>query len=383
MDMTISKFQINLDQRELDYLVARLRETRWPDRETVDDWSQGVPLTSIRDLCDYWAQSYDWRRCERRLNALGQFTTEIDGLGIHFLHIRSPCPEAKPLLMTHGWPGSVVEFLDVIEPLTNPEAHGGVAGDAFHVVLPSLPGFGFSGKPTEPGWTLEKIAFAWATLMARLGYDRYFAQGGDWGAILTTVMASLRVPGCVGIHLNAVLVYPGEQDLIDLTPGESAGLAAGQNFEANESGYFKLQTTRPQTIGYALHDSPAAQAAWIYEKLHAWSDNDGVLEDVISRDAILDNIMMYWITATATSSARMYWQNTSEIGKYANANLTLPVGATIFPKETIRPSRRWAARHFSNIVHWNEVDRGGHFAAFEQPGLFVDELRACFRRMDV
>ncbi len=359
-------------------LQSRLATTRWPERETVGDWNQGVPLDRIKALCDYWARDYDWRRCEARLNALGQYRTRIDGLRIHFLHVRSRNPDAVPLILTHGWPGSVVEFLDVIGPLTDPVAHGADAADAFHVVVPSLPGFGFSDKPTTTGWGVERIATAWITLMKRLGYGRFFAQGGDWGAAITTAIGMRGRPECAGIHLNMPLIYPGKDDLAKLTEAEQASVASMKFYRRSDSGYAKMQRTRPQTLGYGLTDSPAGQAAWIYEKFHAWTDNDGVPESALTRDAMLDNIMLYWLPATAASSARLYWES---LDSFRTTPLALPVGVTIYPKEFSRPSRRWAERNFANIIHWNETDRGGHFAAFEQPDLFVAELRSCFRKI--
>lgn len=378
MSEAIIRFELAIPDATLVDLRSRLANTRWPERETVDNWSQGVPLDRIKALCDYWARDYDWRRCETRLNALGQYRTGIDGLGIHFLHARSPHPDAMPLLLTHGWPGSVIEFLDVIGPLTDPVAHGGDARDAFHVVIPSLPGFGFSDKPTTTGWGVERIAAAWLTLMKRLGYARYVAQGGDWGAAVTTAIGALAPPECRGIHLNMPLIYPGKEDMSDLTAAEQASVAAMKFYRQSDSGYAKQQRTRPQTLGYGLTDSPAAQAAWIYEKFHAWTDNTGEPESALSRDAMLDNIMLYWLPATAASSARLYWES---LAHFRTWPLALPVGVTIFPGEFSRPSRRWAERHYANIIHWNETDKGGHFAAFEQPQLFVTELRNCFRQV--
>jgi len=272
----------------------------------------------------------------------------------------------------------VVEFLDVIGPLTDPAAHGGDAADAFHVVIPSLPGFGFSDKPACAGWGVERIAKAWVTLMKRLGYSRFFAQGGDWGAAVATAIGMLAPPECVGIHLNMPLIYPGKDDLAQLTLAEQASVASMKFYRTSDSGYAKLQRTRPQTLAYGLTDSPAAQAAWIYEKFHAWTDNRGEPEDALTRDAMLDNIMLYWLPATAASSARLYWES---MAFFKTQPLALAVGVTIYPKEFSRPSRRWAERHFANIVHWNEAGKGGHFAAFEQPSLFVAELRDCFRKI--
>ena len=274
MSETIDPFNLAISDEVLADLRSRLATTRWPERETVGDWSQGVPLDRIKALCDYWAREYDWRRCEARLNALGQYRTRIDGLRIHFLHVRSRNRDAAPLILTHGWPGSVVEFLDVIDPLTDPAAHGADAADAFHVVVPSLPGFGFSDKPTTTGWGVERIAAAWITLMKRLGYGRFFAQGGDWGAAITSAIGMRRPPECAGVHLNMPLIYPGKDDLAQLTEAEQASVASMKFYRRSDSAYAKMQRTRPQTLGYGLTDSPAAQAAWIYEKFHAWTDND-------------------------------------------------------------------------------------------------------------
>ncbi|MCK9382471.1 MAG: epoxide hydrolase [Sulfuritalea sp.] len=378
MSESIDPFKLAVTDETLADLRSRLANTRWPDRETVGDWSQGVPLDRIKALCDYWARDYDWRHCEARLNGFGQYHTSIDGLRIHFLHVRSPSPDAVPLILTHGWPGSVVEFLDVIGPLTDPVAHGGNAADAFHVVIPSLPGYGFSDKPATTGWGVERIAAAWIALMTRLGYQRFLAQGGDWGAAVTSAIGMLAPPECVGIHLNMPLIYPGKDDLLHLTAAEQASVASMKFYRQSDSGYAKLQRTRPQTLAYGLTDSPAAQAAWIYEKFYAWTDNRGEPESALTRDAMLDNIMLYWLPATAASAARLYWES---LAFFKTTPLALPVGVTIYPKEFSRPSRRWAERHFANIIHWNETEKGGHFAAFEQPALFVTELRNCFRKI--
>ncbi len=376
MTNAITPFVLDVPQADLDDLQRRLTSIRWAERETVDDWSQGAPLAKVRALCDYWRTGYDWRRCEARLNGLGQFKTEIDGLGVHFLHVRSPHPNALPLLITHGWPGSVIEFLKVIGPLTDPVAHGGRAEDAFHVIAPSVPGFGFSDKPSAAGWNIKRIADAFITLMARLGYERWVAQGGDVGAFVSTAIGVARPAGCLAIHLNMPLAGPTPEDREKLTPAEEASLAASAEFARTGQGYSAQQSTRPQTLGYGLVDSPAGQAAWIYEKLWAWSDNQGAPEDVFTLDEMLDNIMLYWLPAAAASAARLYWEGAR---LRASSRLDLPVGVSIFPKEISRPSRRWAERRMSNIIYWNELDRGGHFAAWEQPGLFVQELRNCFR----
>ncbi len=374
----IQPFTVAIPEAALVDMRQRLAAARWPRVEVVADWSQGVPTAALRTLCDYWHDRYDWRRCEAALNAVPQFTTEIDGVGIHFLHVRSSEPAALPIVLTHGWPGSVIEFLDVIGPLTDPAAHGAAGTQAFHVVVPSLPGYGFSDAPPVAGWGVEKIADAWITLMRRLGYTRFVAQGGDWGAAVTTAIAMARPPECAGIHLNMPLVFPQESDFADLTPSEQASVARMKYYQDRHSGYAKLQGTRPQTIGYALADSPIGQAAWIYEKFQAWTDNDGMPESALSVDAMLDAITLYWLTNSAASSARLYWESAEA---FKAQTIDLPVGASIFPAEIFRPSRRWAERNYLNLIHWNEPPRGGHFAAFEQPGLFVDELRACFAQL--
>jgi len=378
MSEAITPFTLAIDQGALDDLNRRLDHARWPEKETVDDWTQGSPLAKVRALCDHWRHGYDWRRCEARLNGLGQFKTEIDGIDIHFLHVRSPHADALPLLITHGWPGSVIEFMKVIEPLTNPTAHGGRAEDAFHVIAPSLPGYGFSGKPTVAGWGVGKIAGAWIQLMGRLGYDRWVAQGGDWGSAVTTVIGLMRPQGCLAIHVNMPLVHPAPEEIIDPTPQEQAALAALAYYQEKDSGYSKQQSTRPQSVGYGLVDSPIGLAGWIYEKMWAWTDNQGAPEDVLTHDEMLDNIMLYWLPGNGASSARLYWES---FGVGASIPLEIPVGVSMFPKEIFRTSRRWAEAKMKNLIHWNELDRGGHFAAWEQPALYVGEVRTCFAKV--
>jgi epoxide hydrolase len=375
-------FRIEVAETELKDLRARLRGARWPERETVADWSQGVPLDYLRELCRYWADAYDWRATEARLNALPQFRATIDGLGIHFLHVRSPHAGALPLVITHGWPGSIVEFLDAIGPLTDPPAHGGDASDAFHVVCPSLPGYGFSDKPAQPGWGIERIAAAWTALMSQLGYERYGAQGSDWGTSISATIAKLDPAHVAGIHLTPPLAPPDPETLDDPTERERAALASLEHSAEWDSGYSREHATRPQTIGYALVDSPVALCAWIVEKFWAWTDCNGHPENALTRDQLLDNLMLYWLPRTGASSARLYWESIAQVNRWISGvvddTIDVPTGCSIFPKELQRPSRRWAERRFVDIRHWNELARGGHFAAFEQPELFVDEVRAFF-----
>jgi pimeloyl-ACP methyl ester carboxylesterase len=376
-------FRIDVPEAEIVDLANRLDRARWPERETVDDWSQGVPLEYLQALCRYWREQYDWRGTEARLNQLDQYRTSIDGVNIHLLHARSPEPGALPLIITHGWPGSVLEFEAVIGPLTDPVAWGGEARDAFSVVLPSLPGYGFSGKPAEPGWGVERIADAWAELMSRLGYRRFGAQGGDWGSSVTTRLAQQHADRLVGIHLTPPLAAPDPATFDDLTDAEQASLDALRHAQAAEDGYSAEQSTKPQTIGYSLVDSPVGLCAWIVEKFRTWADCGGVPENALTRDQILDDITLYWFTRTGASAARLYWESISEVQKVFTSgtgdHVDVPTGASLFAKENPRPSRRWAARRFCDLRYWNDVPRGGHFAAFEQPDLFVDEVRAFFR----
>ncbi len=379
MGQEIVPFRIEIAEAEMADLRRRLRQTRWPEHETVADWSQGVPLAYLRELCDYWADGYDWRATEARLNALPQFQTEIDGIRFVFAHVRSPNPGALPLILTHGWPGSVVEFMKVIGPLSRP----GQAADAFHLVCPSLPGYGFSGKPERTGWGIERIARAWAVLMERLGYSRYGAVGSDWGTSVSTLLGQQDRAHVAGVHLIPPLAGPDPATLDDLTDAERAALAALEYSAEWDSGYSREHATRPQTIGYALVDSPAALAAWIVEKFWAWTDHDGPLEDVLTRDELLDNLMLYWLPGTGASAARLYWESIRQVNEWiagtSASPVEVPVGCSVFPRELQRPSRRWAQKRFADIRYWNEPARGGHFAAFEQPELFVEEVRAFFR----
>ena len=374
----IESFTLRVEDQVLDRLRQRLDDVRWPDCEPVADWSQGVPLSRMKELVDYWKSGYDWRRCERRLNDLGQFRVRIDGIDIHFLHIRSPHERALPLILTHGWPGSVIEFLKCVEPLTDPTRHGGKAEDAFHLVIPSLPGFGFSSKPVEPGWNVQRVASVWHILMQALGYERYGAQGGDWGAVVTTEMGVLRPAGLLGIHLNLPFVIP---DPLPAEPSdeEAAMLEALVYYNRWQSGYSTLQASRPQTLGYLLADSPVGQAAWIYEKFYEWSDCDGDPANIFTSDELLDNITLYWLTNSGASSARLYWE--SFHGAFGAREIHLPVACSIFPGDIYRAPRSWAERCMHNLVYWNELDRGGHFPAFEQPDIFAKEVRQAFRTM--
>jgi len=374
----IRPFKIAIGEDVLKDLKQRLANTRWPEKETVDDWSQGIPLAYTQEVCDYWLNSYDWRAREALLNKYPQFMTEFNGLDIHFIHARSSHPDARPLLMTHGWPGSIVEFQKVIGPLIDPVAHGGNAEDAFHVVCPALPGFGFSGKPTNTGWSIEKIAETWNQLMLRLGYDAYFAQGGDWGAAVTSAIGMQNLGNCQAIHVNMVIVEPDPATMNDLTPLEQSALAGMQYYSDHDSGYSKQQSTRPQTVAYGLTDSPVGQMAWVLEKYWAWMDCDGHPENVLSKDELLDNIMLYWCTASAASSARLYWESFNDLSR---DEIVLATGCSVYPKEIFRSSRRWAEQRFKNLIHWNELDKGGHFAAFEVPETFIKEVRNCFRTL--
>ena len=371
----ITPFTTPVDSDALSDLRDRLARTRWSPREVVDDWSQGVPLSTIQSLCAYWADGYDWPARAALLDRHSQFRTTIDGIGIHFVHVRSPIDDAMPLVLSHGWPGSIVEFQDVIGPLTDPVAHGGDPSDAFHVVCPSLPGYGWSDAPTIPGIGVQWIADAWSTLMARLGYDRFFAQGGDWGSMVTSSLGERDPDHVAGIHLNMPIVIPSTEAETD---EELDAAESRSQFQKFDSGYMKLQSTRPQTLGYGLTDSPAGCAAWIVEKLWSWSENGGDLNRCFTDDQILDNVMLYWLSGTSTTSARLYWEIQQAL--YLPVP-TVPVGCTIFPGEMTRTSRRWAEAFYPDLRYFNVTLQGGHFAAWEQPDLFVDEIRACFRTM--
>jgi pimeloyl-ACP methyl ester carboxylesterase len=387
-DNAVRPFRINVPEEALVDLRRRLAATRWPGRETVTDQSQGVPLAKIQELVRYWGTDYDWRKVEAKLNALPQFVTKIDGVDIQFVHIRSRHPNALPLIMTHGWPGSIVELLKVIGPLTDPTAYGGRAEDAFDLVLPSLPGYGFSGKPQGTGWGPDQVGRAWAELMGRLGYERYVSQGGDWGAIVSHAMGRQAPVGLLGIHVNMPAVVPesvakalSNSDPVPsgLSDAEKAAFASLDAFYKKGTGYSAMMVTRPQTLGYGLADSPAGQAAWIYDKLAAWTHSGGEPERALTRDEMLDNISLYWLTNSATSSAQLYWENNGNV--FNAVDISIPVGVTVFPGEIYRAPRSWAERNYHKLIYWHEVEKGGHFAAWEQPELFAAEIRAAFRSL--
>ncbi|MEU2093228.1 epoxide hydrolase family protein [Nocardia beijingensis] len=382
MNDRVRPYRIAIDDADLRDLRERLLRTRWPEREPVADWSQGVPLAYLRELCRYWADEYDWPATEARLNRIPQISTEIDGVPIHALHLRSPNPEAIPLVLTHGWPGSFLEFEQVLGQLSDPATHGGDPADAFHIVVPSLPGYGFSGRPTEPGWGIHRIARAWAELMTRLRYERFIAAGSDWGTSISTSIALQQPHRLLGLHLVPPLAAP---DRTDAHPTEAERRALADLEERNRTGsaYSAVHATRPQTLGYGLLDSPAALCAWVVEKVWTWCDHQGDLDTVLTRDQVLDNVTLYWLTATGASSTRLYWESIDEVTEWFTTavgdQITVPTAASVFPAEVPRPSYRWASKRFTNIVHWGQPPRGGHFAAWEQPELFVAEARAARR----
>lgn len=369
----IRPFTVDIPDAEIDDLKGRLANTRWPNAETVTDWSQGVRLENTQALIHHWLHEYDWRRFESQLNRFPQFLTTIDGLDIHFIHVKSKNPNAMPLILTHGWPGSIVEFMKLIEPLTDPVAFGGDIADSFDAVIPSLPGFGFSGKPTDTGWTTVRIATAWAELMKRLGYTRWAAQGGDWGSAVTTTLGAMQPEGLVGIHLNSQYAFPA-QIPARLSPEEQNAVDTLALYNGDMGGANHLQATKPETIGIALADSPAGQAAWVYDKFQSKTDNNGLAEDALTLDEMLDAISLYWFTNSAASSARIYWENRS--GSMAGPKLTLPVAVTVFPRDIPLPPRTWIEATYTNLIHYGEADKGGHFAALEQPETMIREIRA-------
>lgn len=388
----IRPFRINVAEEALIDLRRRIAATRWPDRETVSDRSQGVRFEKIQPLVRYWGTDYDWRKAEAKLNALPQFITELDGLDIQFTHVRSRHPNALPLIMTHGWPGSVLELLKTVGPLTDPTAHGGRAEDAFHLVMPTYPGYGFSGKPQGTDWNPSRVARAWHELMRRLGYTRYVAQGGDWGAIISEVMAIQAPTGLLGIHTNMpgtappsvlTLIRNREPAPVGFSDAEKIAFAGLEAFYRTGFGYAEMMNTRPQTLGYGLSDSPVGLAAFFYDKFAAWTHSGGEPERVLSPDEMLDDITLYWLTNTGTSSSRSYWDAAQLGGGPFNARdiPTVPVAVTVFPGEIYRAPRSWGEKNYHNLIYWNEVDKGGHFAAWEVPQLFATEVRAAFRSL--
>lgn len=381
MSHAVTPFTLDIPQVDLNDLQDRLSRTRWPDESPVEDGRQGPPLAKLRALVARWQGGYDWRRCEALLNGLGQHVTKIDGVDIHFLHIPSAHAEAMPLLLTHGWPGSVLEFRHVIDPLVNPTAHGGTAQDSFHLVIPSMPGFGFSGKPTEPGWSPARIAGAWSTLMARLGYDRWGAQGGDWGAMVTLILGHMAPAGLAGIHLNFVPFQPSEAEIANADDDEQQMLSDAARYDAEYSAYMKLQASRPQSVAFSLADSPVGLAAWIYALFQDVSDSGGNLESVFDLDEIIDEIMFYWLPNAGPSSARLYWEGMQamQAGGMPQDTMKTPTGISMFRGEQVRLSRRWAETRFDRILHFAAHDRGGHFAALERPESLIDDLRVTFR----
>ena len=384
----IRPFRFDVPKEAIVELRRRLTATRWPERETVADRSQGVQLATMQTLVRYWATDYDWRKVEARLNALPQFITEIDGLDIQFAHVRSRHADALPLVMTHGWPGSIIELLKVVGPLTDPTAHGGRPEDAFHLVLPSLPGYGFSGKPTSTGWGPERIAHAWTELMGRLKYAHYVSQGGDWGSVVSDVMARQAPPGLLGIHVNMPATIPpeiakalqnGEPAPASLSDAEKRAYAGMDDLYKKGSGYALMMITRPQTMGYGQADSPAGLAAWMYDKFADWTQSGGDPERVLTKDEMLDAISLYWFANCPTSAARLYWENNAN--NFNAVSISIPAAITVFPGEIYRAPRSWAEQSYHKLIYFNEAEKGGHFAAWEQPDIFARELRAAFKSL--
>jgi pimeloyl-ACP methyl ester carboxylesterase len=394
-DNAIRPFRVHVPQEAIDDLRRRLAATRWPDKETVADQSQGVQLTTMKELVRYWGTEYDWRKAEAKLNALPQFITNIDGLDIHFIHVRSKNPNALPLIVTHGWPGSVFEQLKIIDPLTDPTVYGGGPEDAFDLVIPSIPGYGFSGKPTGTGWDPDRIARAWAELMKRLGYTRYVAQGGDWGSPISSAMARQASAGLLGIHINLPATIPPDVAAVLASGGPApAGLSEKERtafnsldtFNKKERAYAVMMGTRPQTVGYGLMDSPIGLAAWMlgHPGFTQWTYSGGNSEKTPTKDDVLDDITLYWLTNSALSSARLYWENRNSILNAAaqkTAEISLPVAVTVFPREIYQAPQTWTRRAYRNLIYFHEADKGGHFAAWEQPQIFSEEIRAAFRSL--
>jgi pimeloyl-ACP methyl ester carboxylesterase len=376
-------FLVEIPQEQLDDLHRRLADARWPAEPADLGWARGVPSAYLKELADYWRTEYDWRAAEARLNSYPQFVTQINGADVYFMHVRSPEPDARPLLISHGWPGSVVEFQDIIGPLTDPRSHGGDPADAFHLVIPSIPGFGFSGPLNTTGWGTHQVAEAWAELMRRLGYDRYFAQGGDAGSVISLDLGRTDPDHVAGVHVNMLLTFPSGNpaELEGLSEQDMARLGQLSRFDTELSAYMKLQSTRPQTLAYGLTDSPVGQLAWIVEKFREWTDSSKVPEDAISRDQMLTIVSIYWLTATAGSSATLYYEDADMLRKIGAGEVPppppvpVPVGVAVFPRDILLPIRRIAERDLANITRWTEFDRGGHFAAMEQPDLLVSDIR--------
>lgn len=390
-DESIRPFKIEVPQAQLDDLRKRIADTRWPDKETVNDSSQGIQLQRVQDLVRYWGTDYDWRKAEAQLNALPEFVTTIDGVDIQFIHVRSRHPNALPVLLTHGWPGSTFEFIKAIGPLTDPTAYGGRAEDAFDVVIPSIPGYGFSGKPTDLGWGPDRTARAWDVLMKRLGYTHYVSQGGDHGSVISDALARQAPKGLLAIHLNMPATIPGslvkginsgDPAPSDLPTPEREAFQSLSTFFGRNAAYGAMMVTRPQTIGYSLSDSPSGLAAWMYEKFAQWSDSDGVPERVLSRDEMLNDITLYWLTNTGASSSRFYWENNNNnfsAEAQKTKEIKIPVGISVFPGEIYRAPESWSKQAYPTLYYYHQVEKGGHFAAWEQPQLFAEELRAAFK----
>jgi microsomal epoxide hydrolase len=375
----LTPFQVDVPEAVLDDLRDRLARTRWPDQIPGSGWGYGTDLGYLRDLCETWRTSFDWRAQEKRFNQWPHFLTEIGGQQVHFIHARSPEPDALPLLITHGWPGSVSEFLDVIGPLSDPRAHGGDPADAFHVVCPSIPGYGWSGPTREPGWDVRRVSETWKQLMAGLGYERYGAQGGDWGAIISSDLGLVDAEHLAGIHLNMLIAFPPAGDTTELTEQEQADVAALQEFLQTGTAYQEIHGKNPQTLGYGLTDSPAGLAGWIVEKFYAWTDNGGSPDDAVTRDQLLTNLTVYWVTSTINSSVRLYCES-QRSGRFGpmSQRVEVPTAAAVFPKEIFRTPKAWAEAAF-DLRRYTRFDRGGHFAALEEPDLLIGDVRAFFR----
>ncbi len=384
----IRPYKVHISDAALSDLRKRIAATRWPEKETVNDRSQGVQLEQLQRLVKYWGTEYDWRKTEAKLNALPQFMTTIDGLDIQFIHVKSKNPNALPIILTHGWPGSIFELIKIIGPLTDPVAYGGKAEDSFDVVIPSMPGYGFSGRPTETGWDADHIARAWAELMKRLGYKKYVAQGGDWGSVVADKMAQQQPEGLLGIHVNMPATVPpeiakalndGDPAPAGLSDKEKAAYKSLNYLYTKGAGYAGIMVTRPQTIGYSLSDSPAGLAAFFLDKFNDWTFSGGNAEKSLTKDEMLDDISLYWLTNTGASSARLYWENNAN--NFNAVNITIPAAITVFPGEIYQAPRSWAERSYHNLIYFHEVDKGGHFAQWEQPQLFAEELREAFKTL--